>query len=276
VTPAASSFTTELGFRGFFGDAPGHGDIQPFLCAPGTDVALSSALLTLADNDLGAAITRANLPFVSFTSTLSVALVARPELGRFDSFTMVLHNGGTMATGEVRFADAGGTCFALAHGTFVRSPNPQDVLTSLDPSAMPCGDRLTRPLAERCGCRVTAPGEAVVELRPDLLNAGGFLHGGVHAILAETAVLSLDADRHRDQHEQPGVAVDLAVHYLRSARRGPFRAVAEPVGVPAGLRRYRVEVVDLGRDGRVTSIVTVTCADLDTLPSVARNQQSLR
>jgi hypothetical protein len=48
------------------------------------------------------------------------------------------------------------------------------------------------------------------------------------------------------------------------------------VGVPAGLRRYRVEVVDLGRDGRVTSIVTVTCADLDTLPSVAQKQQTLR
>ncbi len=103
------------------------------------------------------------------------------------------------------------------------------------------------PLADRIGARVLAPGVAEVPRRTDGLNATGAIQGGLVAVAAEEAAMSLVA--------QPTVPYALNVRYLRQFSIGPCRAVATGDGQASVVR-----LTDVG-NGRIGAIATVRLGD---------------
>jgi acyl-coenzyme A thioesterase PaaI-like protein len=103
------------------------------------------------------------------------------------------------------------------------------------------------PFAERAGCVVTEPGVAVMPRSPEGLNASNTINGGLLALAAEEAVLSLS----------PGATLaSMGIRYLRPARVGPAVAAAT---VRNGLGI--VEVRDAGTDNRLAVLVTTRIFD---------------
>jgi uncharacterized protein (TIGR00369 family) len=257
TSPPARLFSFDLGFDTIPWERDGSGRLSPYFFAPGTDVVLCSVLLTLADNAVGSTVGQLRKPDISFTTSLSGGLVARPPLDAYRTVSEVLHNGRGLAVGESAFM-AGDSVFATVQGSFVRSPNPAHKQPEVE-YEHPGAGMLDRPLFEHCEITVKEPGVAVVELLPTLQNGSGLLHGGMHVVLAECAALSADPT--------PGRAtLDMATTYLRGATVGPVRAVATgTTGATRGIWRYRVELRDTGMDDRLCSLSSVTVVDADLI-----------
>jgi hypothetical protein len=99
------------------------------------------------------------------------------------------------------------------------------------------------PLADRAGIEVSAPGHAVLPDQPGVRNGGGVYFGGLLALVAEEAALSLS----------PGEDLStMSVKYLQAVHLGPAVARAE---VRDGVGR--VEVRDAGRENRL-AVLAVT------------------
>jgi acyl-coenzyme A thioesterase PaaI-like protein len=113
---------------------------------------------------------------------------------------------------------------------------------------LPSGARLTMPFAERAGCERRAPGVAALAYSDEVLNASNTINGGLIALTAEEAVLSLSP---------PGATLaSLDLRYLQPARVGPAVATAE---VRHGLGR--VEVCDEGNENRLCVAATARTFD---------------
>jgi acyl-coenzyme A thioesterase PaaI-like protein len=113
---------------------------------------------------------------------------------------------------------------------------------------------MTLPLADRAGCKRQQPGVAVLPRTEDGLNGVGTIHGGLLALAAEEALLSL----------APGQTLSsLGLRYLQPVRVGPAVATAT---VSAGLGR--AELRDSGRDDRLA--VTATARILGALEGASR------
>jgi acyl-coenzyme A thioesterase PaaI-like protein len=95
------------------------------------------------------------------------------------------------------------------------------------------------------------PAAAGVELAltPTVLNPWGILHGGVTTTVVESAV----------RHTLGGADLtSVVLHFLRPGRIGPVRAVAAMIGTRPDGELLRVEVRDLGADGRTMAVAIVT------------------
>jgi acyl-coenzyme A thioesterase PaaI-like protein len=163
----------------------------------------------------------------------------------------VLKSGRTTTFTETWLCAAGADApFAVAHGTFVASPRPQDVI-DLETLAGNRGTRtLESPLPERLGVRLVEPGVAEVHRRDDLLNPADTLQGGVVALLAEIAALSIAGGG--------AIAHELDVRYLKATRVGPARATARVVARDL----VEVRVVDTGADDRLSAVAVVRCGPI--------------
>lgn len=251
--PMRTSFIAELGYR--LGDelSIAHATVVPELCVPETDVVLTSVLLTWADILAGPLATQSTMPRVCMTNDLTVRLLARPPVGGVDLRAAVLKSGRTTTFTESWLCAAGADDpFAVAHGTFVASPRPQDVI-DLEMLLGSRGSRpLTAPLPERLGVRVVAPGIAEIDRRDELLNPADTLQGGVVALVAEMAALSIA--------DGGAVARELDVRYLKATRVGPALATARVLrdDGPAG-NVVEVRVVDAGNDSRLSAVAVVRC-----------------
>jgi acyl-coenzyme A thioesterase PaaI-like protein len=93
-----------------------------------------------------------------------------------------------------------------------------------------------------------------IELRDELRNPWGILHGAVVAsvvdVAAEHAVGTIVG--------APVVAADIVLHFLAPGRVGPVVARADVLGERADGHVVRVEVSDRGAGGRVMSVAVVT------------------
>jgi acyl-coenzyme A thioesterase PaaI-like protein len=104
---------------------------------------------------------------------------------------------------------------------------------------------LDRPVAERIGAQIRAPGVVDVASHAEVANVHhGTILGGVLAMLAELATESLFAEG------DPVVVTDLDVRFLNRVKVGPARATARTLMVGAAGRDVVVEVEDLGDEGR--------------------------
>lgn len=103
-----------------------------------------------------------------------------------------------------------------------------------------------------------APGEAVIkiEMRDDLRQPSGVLHGGVTATLIDTAMAF--AVRTKLQLDEATATIDLTVHYLRPHLAGTFTCTAKVVR--AGKRIFTVSADVENEDGKLiaTAISTYT------------------
>ena len=102
------------------------------------------------------------------------------------------------------------------------------------------------------------PNEAVIkiEMRDDLRQPSGVLHGGVTATLIDTAMAF--AVRTRLAMDEATATIDLTVHYLRPHITGTFTCTAKVVR--AGKRIFTVSADVVNEDGKhiATAVSTYT------------------
>lgn len=71
----------------------------------------------------------------------------------------------------------------------------------------------------------------------------GLVHGGVSALMAETAA-SLGATTYLDLTKQLPVGMDIHSRHVKSVKEGMLTAVAKPVSVGKTVQVWEVEIVD--------------------------------
>jgi len=244
--PRRSHLIQELGFAvRQDGDVlRGTASVTPYMHGPGTACLRASILASWADMLCGLLSMRAFADRVSVTLELDVHLYRpAPGSGIVTAVGRQVKAGRSVFAGEVEFADADGEPFGFSSGSFMVAPDttlrpPQ--LTSLD--ITPWAPPLSMPLAERADCKRLEPGMAVLHKSEDGLNSAKTVHGGLLALAAEEAVLSLCPGR---------TLSSLALRYLHPVRVGPAVATAS---VADGLGR--VELRDAGSGDRLAVTAT--------------------
>jgi acyl-coenzyme A thioesterase PaaI-like protein len=236
----------ELGFtsRQVDGELHGTGAISPPMHVPGTTYLRTSILASWADM-LGGMLTMwAITPRAPVTLELDVHLYRQaPTTGRLRAVGRVIRTGRSVTVIEVEFLDERGETFGFSGASFMAAPDASLTLplrTRVD--RPPREPTLALPLAERAGCKRQQPGTVVLPRTEDGLNGVGTIHGGLLALAAEEAVLSL----------APGQTLrSLGLRYLQPVRVGPAVATAT---IDAGLGR--VALRDSGRDDRLAVTAT--------------------
>ena len=93
-----------------------------------------------------------------------------------------------------------------------------------------------------------------LEMRDDLRQPGGLLHGGVTATLIDTAMAF--AVRTRVAEDEHTATIDLTIHYLRPHTEG--RAVCTARVVRAGKRIFTVSAEMTNSEGKLTATAIST------------------
>lgn len=119
------------------------------------------------------------------------------------------------------------------------------------------------PFAKLIGMRLAEmrPNEAVVEIemRDDLRQPSGVLHGGVTATLIDTAMAF--AVRTYLNDTEPTATIDLTVHYLRPHVQG--KAICTARVVRPGKRIFTVSAEVHNEDGKLIATGLSTYTRLD-------------
>ena len=222
----------------------GTASVTPYMHVPGTACLRASILASWTDMLLGLLSMRAFTGRVSVTLELDVHLYRpAPGSGTVTAVARQVKAGRSVFAGEVEFADAHGEAFGFSAASFMVAPDTTlrpPRLSSLDVPPHETGLRV--PLAERADCKRQAPGVAVLHKSEDGLNGAKTVHGGLIALAAEEAVLSL----------VPGTSLSsLALRYLQPVRVGPTVATAS---LREGLGR--VSLRDSGSGDRLAATGT--------------------
>lgn len=235
----------ELGFttKRVGDELHGSGVISPEMHVPGTDSLRTSVLVAWADTICGLLAALVMHPRVPVTLELDVNLYRpAPAAGEVRAVGRTVKAGRSVFVAEVEFT-VDDVPLGFSAASFMASPNPDVRLpTRLSIDLPASGAQLTVPLAERAGCERRDPGVAVLPRSEDGLNAANTVNGGLIALAAEEAILSL----------APGDTLSsLGVRYLQAARIGPVIATAT---MDHGLAR--AELRDSGNDNRITTLAT--------------------
>jgi acyl-coenzyme A thioesterase PaaI-like protein len=237
---------TELGFtvRRAGDQLHGAAEITPPMHVPGTGRLRTSVLAVWSDMLGGLLSLPAMAPRVTVTLDLDVHLHRpSPGSGMVRAVGYPVKAGRSVFVAGIDFFDDADEPFGFSTATFMVPPGAEAFsLPERTSVGRPRNTvRLSVPLAERAGCARTEAGVASMPVSPDGLNAIGTMHGGLVALVAEEAALSL----------APGETLSsIDVRYLRPVRTGPGVARARAQG---GLSR--VEVHDTG-DGKLAALVT--------------------
>ena len=86
----------------------------------------------------------------------------------------------------------------------------------------------------------------------------GMVHGGVNAMLAETAA-SIGGNTVLGDAHRAAVGVDLEIHHLNAVSTGNLTAVAQPIHIGHRLQTWQVNIYETTTETHVAvSIVTLT------------------
>lgn len=221
----------------------GTAEVTPHMHAPGTPHLRTSVLAAWADNLAGLLAARVMNPRVPVTIELDVHLHSpAPGSGRVRGIARTARAGRSVFVAEVDFVTGDGEPIAIAAGSFMLAPDPAVRLPARLGIDVPPPPRLSVPFAERAGCRRREPGTAVLNRSEDGLNSSNTVHGGLLALVAEEAVLSL----------APGDTLcSLGLRYLQAVRVGPAVATAS---LDHGLGRAVLR--DSGNGDRLSVLAT--------------------
>jgi len=235
--------------------------LAPHLAGPAGGMR-TGALLALVDNAGGLCAGLAALPDGWVVSTSLLARTTRlHHLGPLHVEARVLRRGKAAVVTSVAVRDRG------AGGTVVADA----VLTSAVLVPEHGVPRWTRPLVLAPEESVDAPppllewigvhpidGGLAAELRDELRNPWGILHGGILATLVDAASELHAAER----SGRPATTVDVALHFLSPARVGPVHARVAHVGTRPDGHVARVEIRDAGAADRVCAVAVTTARPL--------------
>ena len=216
----------------------GRATVTPGLWVPHTEFVRIGVLAHLAD------VVSGQPPSGSITPTtdISVHVSGLRPMASVHLASRVLKAGRLLAVCEtLLMADDEDEPFAHSLSTFMNRSLPAKA-----GGARPKRPAVDRPLAERIGARVQAPGVVEVARHADAANDHhhGTILGGVLAMLAELAVESLSPE------DDPVVVTDMDVRFLNWVRVGPARATARCLMVGADGQHVVVEVDDIGSEGK--------------------------
>ena len=220
----------------------GRGSASREMHVPGTDALRTSILLTWSDTLIGLMASRLVRPRVPVTLDLSVHLFRPPRgTGSLEAIGSVLKAGRSVFVGRADLA-LDGERLGFAIGSFMTAPDPKLRMPPASLiSAPPQVPALAVPFAERVGCERSEPGVARLPRSEDGLNSSNTVNGGLLALAAEEAILSLAPER---------TLCALTLRYMQPVRIGPAIACAT---VEDGLAE--VEVHDVGAD-RLAAVAT--------------------
>ena len=97
----------------------------------------------------------------------------------------------------------------------------------------------------------------------------GLVHGGINALLAETAG-SLGANVGLDNTKQVPVGLDIHTHHLKAATHGTLQAIATPINRGRQIQTWQIDTYLLP-DNTHTSSSTFT-AMIKTLPASTKKE----
>ncbi|GGL35570.1 hotdog domain-containing protein [Nocardia jinanensis] len=245
TAPGRRHILLELGFATTLAgdELYGSATITPQMHVPGTERLRTSVLAIWTDTVTGLLAALALGPRVPVTLELDVHLYGpAPGAGEIRAVGRKIKAGRSVFVAEVEWT-VDGEPFAFGGGSFMVSPNEELRLPAELSIDMPLSDRLLEvPLAERAGCMRRAPGTAVLPRTDDGLNASRTVNGGLIALAAEEAMLSL----------APGSTLStLGLRYLQPARVGPVVADAT---LRADIGRATLR--DSGNQDRITTLAT--------------------
>jgi acyl-coenzyme A thioesterase PaaI-like protein len=222
----------------------GSGEITPHMHVPGTKNLRLSVLATWADMLGGLLAVREMRPRVPVTLDLDIHLYRpAPGSGLVSGVGRAVKTGRSVFVAEVSFFDGSGEAFAFATLSFMAARDTSltvPEVTSVDAPASI--ERLSMPLAARAGMKRESAGLAVLPRSDDGLNSSNTVNGGLIALCAEEAVLSLALG---------DTLSSLSLRYLGPVRTGPAVALAD---LKSGLAQ--VEVRDAGRQDRLAVLAT--------------------
>ncbi len=236
----------ELGFttRRVGDEIQGTASISPQMHVPGTMHLRTSILAAWADTLAGLLAVHAMAPRVPVTLELDVHLYRpAPASGTVRGVGKTVKTGRSVFVAGVEFTSEAGEPIAIAAGSFMSAPDPAAKLPStLSVDAPPPVERLCMPLAERARCERRNPGVAVLPRSEDGLNSSNSVNGGLIALAAEEAALSLAPG---------GTLCSLGLRYLQAVCVGPVVATARVLN---GLGQ--VELRDSGHANRLSVTAT--------------------
>jgi acyl-coenzyme A thioesterase PaaI-like protein len=237
---------SELGFtiRRVGDELRGTASITPEMHVPGTLHLRTSILAAWADNLAGLLAVGAMAPGVPVTLELDVHLYRpAPSSGPVRGVGRTVKTGRSVFVASVEFTSERGEPIAIGAGSFMSAPDPAARLPpKLSVNAPPPAGQLSMPLAKRAGCERQKLGVAVLPRSEDGLNSSNSVNGGLIALAAEEAVLSLAP---RD------TLCSLGLRYMQAVRVGPVVATAR---IHDGLGH--VELRDAGQGDRLSAIAT--------------------
>jgi acyl-coenzyme A thioesterase PaaI-like protein len=226
--------------------AAGDATITDALRSLGSSLPRPSVLATIADCVAGIPAGLMIVPTLSVTLDIAVRIVAPVTGDRLEMKGELVKVGRSTVAGEVFFYDAETMAtVAYSYLTFMGSPRPQDHAPAFTRGMRTVGS-MQEPFAENVGAHILEPGVVEIERTPYVVQAAGSLQGGIVALIGEMAAESLLGSP----------VIDLDVRYLSAVRVGPGLATATDLGDGV----VRVEVRDLGREGRLTSLVSARVA----------------
>jgi uncharacterized protein (TIGR00369 family) len=249
----------------------------------------AGVLATLVDVVGGSAALRALSPDWLATADLTLQ-VLRPAVGPIvEARASVLRKGRTTLVVEslvfnvaedgsdIVGDDGTATPVAWSTMTFAVLPASSNVSTRQVSSDLPdrwsfTGAGLDMSVLDTLPITVIDAGQGRVSLsaRQYLFNSFGAVQGGVMALLAEVAATEmLDAARGSDA--LPVVVTDLQVVYLALGRVGPIVSRSRLLDVGSGTSggSVVVDLLDQGADGRLTTVINVGAASVDSIASGA-------
>jgi acyl-coenzyme A thioesterase PaaI-like protein len=235
---------TELGFTSERVGDQMHGtaSVTSHMHVPGTQHLRTSILAAWADQLAGLLAVGVFAPRVPVTLELDVHLYRpAPSSGLVRGVGTTVKAGRSVFVGSVEFVSERGEPFAVGAGSFMAAPDPAARIRTRADVRLP-ERRLAMAFAERAGCERRSPGVAVLSRSEDGLNSSNSVVGGLIALAAEEAVLSL----------APGTTLcSLGLRYLQAVRTGPVIATAR-LRDGLGLAELR----DSGNGGRLSVTAT--------------------
>lgn len=221
----------------------GAATVTPHMHAPGTVTLRTSILVAWADSVTGLLASLALRPRVPVTVELDVQLTQpAPSDGEVRALGQVVKAGRSVFVATVEFL-CDGESFGFGTASFMASPNRTIQLPDrLSIGLPPAPQRLTVPLAQRAGCEHREPGTVLLPRSDDGLNLSHTVSGGLIALAAEEAVLSLAPGR---------TLCALGLRYLQAVRIGPIVATAT-LANDLG----RITLRDAGNGSRLTTLAT--------------------
>lgn len=218
------------------------GPVFDAMLLPGTGTMRTSVLAVWADMVAGHLVVPRIMPRVPVTLELGVDVYREPVgLHELHVTGRVAKAGNTVLVATVEFTDVDGGPIAIAHASFMKSPNEALAITA-DRLTLRSDTLMALPFAERAGCTRDEPGVARLPRRADGGNASDTLNGGLIALACEEAALHATGS-HGLSH--------LMLRYLRPVRVGPAMAKAEIVGEVAN-----IEVRDDGDGDKLAVLAT--------------------